>query len=643
MAELAEIMVFYGPVKEIGDDLRNGVDASGIYPQYKLSPSPFINISTSINYANDNIVGYKYSIDIEGTVVPSGNVPISLAKTAGNISEHRKKLTRYGSYLFVYDNTNRTVLLEGQNGLLQSLAYNESNNNWLKSVPYRATIEFQELIFNAEDVDKCSSGGDIGADSLSRNLIDRDKYKIKSFNDQWSISADAETLYSDIKYLDTSQEGFRPAFLKTDNLTYNVRYTIDAEGMNYSKWNGTENLVVPAWEQAKSFCQDRLFTEVKKLAENICYINANTACEATSTLANLYGESQKGLLFEANKFKIYNESVRCETSEGAGSFSAEYSAILKIERPTENGFSNEAVRHTFTKSVQTEKNGIQKSATNEILENKVITIEGEIQGFVEGGLLFAQNSDYELPQTGYLIVQRTSQNEKYNNALLFAQKFFDNANIEKAKDIHENYKGQYEFGLRPEDFMQETGGLTDIEHAKPETFNISKDYANGIISYSAKYSTGKTGGRHKYSNTSIEIQRGVPVIATFQLPNGGYITESNPSGVGVIIQDMGTKTRDVMNITIEGNDPDSKLGYISIEDPDSYLKVYNFLASNNGNFYLPTDISYPSGSVLTERTKTTNILTGSYSIKLAYILCTPGCPIPPPTGATGYIDNTGDY
>jgi len=113
--------------------------------------------------------------------------------------------------------------------------------------------------------------------------------------------------------------------------------------------------------------------------------------------------------------------------------------------------------------------------------------------------------------------------------------------------------------------------------------------------------------------------------------------------VGVIIQDMGTKTRDVMNITIEGNDPDSKLGYISIEDPDSYLKVYNFLGSGNGNFYLPTDISYPSGSVLTERTKTTNILTGSYSIKLAYILCTPGCPIPPPTGATGYIDNTGDY
>jgi hypothetical protein len=635
--ELAEIIVFYGPVKEIGEDLRNGVNASGIYPQYKLSPSPFINISTSINYANDNIVGYKYSVDMEGTVVPSGDVPISIANTSKNISEHRKKLTTYGSYLFVYDNTNKTVLLEGQNGLLQSLAYNESNNNWLKSVPYRATIEFQELIFDGENTDKCSSG-DIGADSLSKNLIDRDKYKIKSFNDQWSISADAETLYSDIKFLDTSVNGFRPDFLKTDNLTYNVRYTIDSEGMNYSKWDGTENLIVPAWEQAKSFCQDRLFTEVKKLAENICYINANTACEATSTLANLYGISDEGLIFEANKFKIYNESVRCETSEGAGSFSAEYSAILKIERPTVNGFSNEAVRHTFTKNVQTEKNGIQKSATNEILENKVITIEGEIQGLVEGGLLFAQKSDYELPQTGYLIVQRTSQNEKYNNALLFAQKFFDNQNIEKAKDIHENYKGQYEFGLRPEDFMQNTAGLTDIEYAKPETFNISKDYSNGVISYSAKYSTGKTGGRHKYSNTSIEIQRGVPVVATFQLPNGGYITESNPNGVGVIIQDMGTKTRDVMNITIEGNDPDSKLGYINIEDPNSYLKVYNFLASSSGNFNLPTDISYPSGSVLTERTKTTNILTGSYSIKLAYILCTPGCPIPPPTEATGYIE-----
>ena len=175
--ELAQIMVFYGPVAEIGDDLRSGVNASGVNQEYRLSPSPFINISTSINYANDNIVGYKYSVDIEGTVVASGDAPIEIAQTAKNISDHRKKMTTYGSYLFIYDNTNRTILLEGQNGLLQSLAYNESNNNWLKSVPYRATIEFQELIFGGETPDKCDSG-DIGQDSLSKNLIDRHKYKI---------------------------------------------------------------------------------------------------------------------------------------------------------------------------------------------------------------------------------------------------------------------------------------------------------------------------------------------------------------------------------------------------------------------------------------------------------------------------------
>ena len=450
-------------------------------------------------------------------------------------------------------------------------------------------------------------------------------------------------MYSDIKYLDTSVEESKPTLLRTDNLTYNVRYTIDAVGMNYSKLEAGNNLVVPAWEQAKSFCQDRLFTEVKKLANNICYINASTACSATQTLKNLYSPNDlgEGLMLTPDPidstvpdFKIYNESVRCETSEGEGSFSAEYSAIIKIERSTQDGFSNEAVRHTFSKNIQIEKNGIH----NKTLENKVITIEGEIQGLVPGGLLFDANSDYELPRTGYLIVQSTSENKKYQNALRFAQKFFDNPNIEKAKDIKDEYKGEFEFGLRPEDFVQETGGLEQIEYAKPEEFNISKNYAEGVISYSAKYSTGKTGGRHKYSNSSIEIQRGVPVIATFQIPNGGYVTPSNPDGIGVIIQDIGTKTRDVMNISIEGNDEELKLGYINMEDSQSRLKVYNFLANANSNFSLPSDITLPVSGVLTDITKTTNILTGSYNIKLAYILCTPGCPIPEPREYTDYIE-----
>ena len=45
--ELAEIMVFYGPPDVLADDLRNGVDASGIHLDYRLSPSPFININSS--------------------------------------------------------------------------------------------------------------------------------------------------------------------------------------------------------------------------------------------------------------------------------------------------------------------------------------------------------------------------------------------------------------------------------------------------------------------------------------------------------------------------------------------------------------------------------------------------------------------
>ena len=69
MSELAEIIVFYGPAEEIAESLRNGTDASGLYPEYNLSPSPFINISSNINYANDNILGYKYSVTLEGTVV----------------------------------------------------------------------------------------------------------------------------------------------------------------------------------------------------------------------------------------------------------------------------------------------------------------------------------------------------------------------------------------------------------------------------------------------------------------------------------------------------------------------------------------------------------------------------------------------
>lgn len=711
--ELHKLGFFYGPSKEIYPTLEPGptgesVEEIGIGEQFYIQPAPMISINSNLSYTNDNIVGYKYTISLDGTVTNpyhptyTGVQAIGTAKLMGELDKLRRKLTYYAADMYIYDIVTGEILMMGQNGILQTLSFDNSNDKWLKTVPYKATIEFQDLWIKGDsgNFNKCQTG-DISSLSMSTELIDRNKHKIKSFNDSWSFSTDAQKLYSDVN---RTEYGI-PTELRTGNLTFEIRYNIDAIGMNYSHYDEElgDTLFVPAWEHAKHFCQERLFKQISKKVYEMLYIHAAEACSGTQTLVNLYDNSVDTevdvLLFntqadieagaEAEKdlieFKIYNETIRCETSEGDGSFSAEYSSLLIIERPFREGDvprpeqkTNYGVKHTFTKNIQSDINGTQLLTGKKNMKiNNVITIEGEIQGLVEGGLLFkggdmSGKAGFQLPKYGYLVVDNAdSKNTKFDNAEAFAKIFFDDKvritqedrdlaensplpilNIDKAKDIAIRFKKQMELALRKEDIIAPNAQGNIQPYALPESFSLTKDYANGKLAYSIKYTSGKTGAtlyeKGKYSTISIDIQRGVPVIATHVIPNGVYYTEYNPKGVENLIQYMGTRTRDTLNITVEGHDSELELGYIyrnkedeeatadTIDEHNSpHRKIYKKLLDSNIPIVLPSGFVVPSNAVLTENTKTTNILTGSYSIKQAYILCHPGCNIAPPVNNTG--------
>ena len=152
-----------------------------------------------------------------------------------------------------------------------------------------------------------------------------------------------------------------------------------------------------------------------------------------------------------------------------------------------------------------------------------------------------------------------------------------------------------------------------------ESAILNKNIFEGTISYNASYNSNKLIGGD-YSNLTVDVERGSPVIASFVFPNGRDITEQNPLGIGTVLQDLGTKGKDTMTITITGRD-----AKLCCNIDGAYLQ--NYLSSANFDFTIPNDITLPNtnNSILTDKSKNININTGEYTIKLTYVLCTDGC------------------
>lgn len=570
---------------------------------YRLVPAPTISINTEINYANDVIIGYTYTVNISGyatamrllTENPTNaeDQIKSIEKVVSHIDIIRTILSRNSSELHILDDDGNTMI-KCKGGTLRSLEFPQSENNWTAYSQYSAQIEFNEVQILNESI-SCSSSF-IDSSALSSNLVDINKYKIRNFSDSWSFTIDDGT-YNLIKNNDVGNS------LNIENMRIGVSYNISATGKNYY----IDDQVTPAWIHAKNFVQDRLYTVITNLiisgvlnTSRILRQSGIEACSVQDTLNQIHKNNTVGILSNLagagnSGYKVYNETISCETSESDGTFSANYSSILK--KNTTASFAANNVIHTVSKSISTTYDSSAKKSVS-------ISIQGNIEGLFEGGIIRTGGS-FRLPNTGTLLIGSTLAS-KFVSAESFLPK------IISGDDLKSEYKTA--LGITPEQLELQNNDCLANKTLFPSSFNLTKNYMDGTISYSAEYSSTRACvPSGDVASASITVDNPVPILAEFNIPSG-YAGEG-----GVVIQDIGTKSPRKISVSIQGK---STRRCCINNDIESLLN-----ASCSG-VAIPSGIQLPDENlyILTQKNRQDNLMDGSYTMNLGYI-CSEGCDI----------------
>lgn len=572
--------IYYGP-----KDTRSN--------SYRLVPAPTISINTEVNYGNDTIIGYTYTVTLNGYITGSRKLTEeinnqqdnirNITKILENISIVKQIFNRNGSYLYIVDKDNNT-LLECHGGTLRSIEFNESPNMWNAYTQYSAQIEFNEIKILDESV-SCSLGL-IDTNSLSNNLIDTTKYKIKSFTDSWNFTIN-DQLYRNIKNTETGSA------LDIENTRIDLQYTISATGKNYY----IEDKLAPAWSQAKNFAQERLYNVVKAIfvgsnSSKILKYSGDESCSAEDNLTQIHNLDNPGILSDIANYKVYNETITCDTSESNGTFSLTYNAVLR--KTINSSFADSGAFHTVSKNV-----GVSYESNNK--KTISISVQGQIEGLYEGGLVRTDGS-FKLPKNGTLLIGLNLAN-KFTNAENLLNKLIDE------DDLKSSYKTT--LGISAQELAVNTSGCDNIE-IPPASFNLTRNYMDGTISYSAEYNSNRACAQN-IASASISIDNPTPILAEFIIPGG-----SEGAG-GVVIQDLGTKTAKKVSVTIEGKG--TRKCCINND-------LNTLLDKACGGIQIPSGIVLPDDNdfILTQKSRQDNIKDGSYTLNLSYI-CASGCNI----------------
>lgn len=606
-----DIAIYYGPIDS----------------DHRLIPAPEVSISVEYQYSNDTIIGYTYIFNITGAVTAldlrdlnyGDPYPEPSLYNTGAIADHiyklRQILSQNGNILHIVNATNNNIIIKARGGILRSLSIDESPNNWVHSANYSASIEFQSVDFgsNTEGCDNLFLDPVTYA-SGTYGIVDINKYKIKEFNDSWSFSFEDPDAYSRIYTNEKNMET-----LEINNTSFNISYSISATGKHYyiydDETTGNEKRLLPAWEQAKNFVQERLYYQVTNLINGILKASySGIGCTSDDTLRTINDPitSEEGLLSYLGDgfYKVFNETITCEASESDGTFSATYNAIVKSTTFSNSKFTTFGTKHTINKSVNKTRNGSTFNTT--------ISVNGTIQGLIEGGIIRSP-TPIALPANGYFLIAGSGFGSKYGNAKLLLDKIFKETDYDSGigdegkRDLIADFKKSLgitaaELGLSavdPDDNVQ------DFPH--PSSFNLTHDYHNGTINYSLEYNSNSLLGR-KYREISIQTTLPVPVLATFNIPNSA----SCP-----LIQNLGTTTAKTINVTVQGVDL-SNVGQPNLSD-FNLVDIVVGQAPCAIHQYLPIGLPDEDNMIKTAQSFNYNPVDGSYTLNLTYICGTEGC------------------
>ena len=475
----------------------------------QLIPSPQLSIDQEYYYANDIPIGYTYNITLDGyatsidTRTYDGTTTPGFSGTLSSTQSIKNILNGNDGTLVVLDSGNNEVL-KFTGGTVRNLSFAESDNFWVNYAPYSAEIEFNEIALSS-----CSGSGiPVACDSLPSGIIDSNalelvdmkKYRIKSFSDSWNFEL-SDSIYS-------SYSGINNQYII-------ATYSINAVGKHYYN----NHYLIPAWEQAKNFVQDRVKKQANRLIPNILTRPAsNNGCANDFTISTVFGDGANGLLdgLSSEDFDIYNERITCEASEGEGSFSSTYYCFIK-RKPGD-------FIHTFSKSKSVSDDSNKRNIT--------ISVNGNIQGLILGGLTKATGV-FTLPSSGEILVTSTPSSNKYSNALAA---FND---IGSSQGLSDSFL----------DILEITNASLEADCGSgiyPPTLShsVSHNYTEGTVSYRTSYDTAKANAQQTaFQNVKISIQEATPVIQEFIIPGRAD---------GPIIQRLNVDNPKKVTVSIEG-------------------------------------------------------------------------------------------
>lgn len=548
---------------------------------HRIAPAPSISISPEIYYANDNVIGYTYNITLNGYAnalrkeLDAGSTDFGLPDTVTHMGDLRAIFNVNGGNLYIKQGSQNLLIAKG--ATIKSIQFSESDNRWVNYAPFTIELEFNEIDFigcDGNDTIGCNSSifhQINNAKNIADKLVDIKQYKIKEFTDKWTITIDNK-------------------IYENTNGVFRVNYNISATGKNYYI---NDNLV-PAWQQARLFVQDKLYKQVYSLINGNLQIDNDSGCSATKSLDQLHhtdntSPRQNGLLQGFNTLRdgglpvydIYNEQISCDCSEADGSFSVTYEALVKQYDSSKNPLANAAL-HTYTKNITT-----STDQTTEV----TIAIQGNIQGLVRGGFIYYAGNDFILPQSGTFITSVDGAETKYSNALSFY------GTIGSTTDLYDSVKSTLNI-TKSQLLIKGTDGLPS-----PSNFTLDHNYTDGTLSYNATYEKSLVTALEKgYTNVSITRQDPVDIVQEFIIP--GRVQ-------GPLIQKLNMKTARTVSINIEGWSESNKGCEITdICSGIPYFNIKNFqnLLVENNNW------------VKTKEDYNVNKLDGSYSISLEYMI-----------------------
>lgn len=610
------------------------------YDGLPLDPTPQISIERQPIYVGPNIIGYDQSIVLDGYASSVTYGPTrrqlgesSAFKSLNSLRWVEDLLHKNGKTFELWRVCDNTLVLRGHGGQIQEFSTEEGN--WVNYIKYNAKLSFSSL----ETVN-----GFLGVDPDSipvrDPLMKEQLRRLKSFDDSWSFNIpenEAYLYYSRLAQI--GEEQGRTALVAEDYSEFDISYNIKATGKHFY----VNNLTEAAWENAKNFVQRRLAYQIWMLRDGNV-LNGNFLQNALYNSNDVGGPMQDAMSSTfispafppiidrsiVDRYKIYDETIDCSTSEAEGSFSAVYKCKLKrydtsIAAPKDSS-------HRFT---------VTYEQTNEF-DNKSrnITVQGSLQGLLPTNILsnVDDGQPLSLPTNGQFFNVNQDVKNKYYYALKDLKQYILNKSMDDLSDVFKrvldiNYASLFPDTASDSPCLKEKGFyLLYSLLADPKSFQISHNYQQGTINYSATYNTERSCVQELgFNSITITEKDSTPMYVEHRVLGRKR---------GPILQDLNTNTLKEVTIKFDGvtrkgcvsGNPFST-GY-ELQDP-RFTGLSAEVCDTDAYFFLP--LSVKATYFATEKgaellnvpliTKTYNAnynpATGSYSVTKAYSICPP--------------------